>query len=61
MEQVRRTQRPLTITKRGRPVARLVPTLPEEDRPWLRLRGGATHVGDVVSPAVEERDLRALR
>ena len=61
MERVRRTQRPLTITKRGRVVAQLVPPPPEEGQPWLRLRGSATRVGDVLSPVVAERDIRALR
>jgi len=30
--EVKRTRRPVTITKRGRPVARLVPVEPEEQR-----------------------------
>ena len=61
MERVRRTRRALVITKRGRAVAQLVPPPPEERRPWLRLRGSATHVGDVISPVVAERELRVLR
>lgn len=61
MERVRRTRRPLTITKRGHVVAQLVPPPPEDARAWLRLRGSATHVGDVISPVVEEGDIRALR
>ncbi|MGH7823483.1 MAG: type II toxin-antitoxin system prevent-host-death family antitoxin [Candidatus Binatia bacterium] len=61
MERVRRTRRPLTMTKRGRIVAQLAPPPPEEARAWRRLRGSATHVGDVVSPVVDKRDVRALR
>jgi prevent-host-death family protein len=61
MEHVGRTRRPLTITKRGRPVAQLVPPPPEDTKPWLRLRGSATRSGDVLSPVVKERDIRALR
>ena len=61
MERVRRTRRPLTITKRGQAVAQLVPPPPEETKPWLRLRGSATRVGDVLAPVIEESDIVALR
>lgn len=60
MERVRRTRRPLTITKRGRPVAQLVPPPPEDAKPWLRLRASAVHVGDVLGPVVDESDIEAL-
>lgn len=61
MEHVRRTRRPLTITKRGRAVAQLVPPPPQDTKPWLRLRGSASDCGDVLSPVVDERDIQALR
>jgi prevent-host-death family protein len=61
MEQVRRTRKPVLITKRGRVVAQLAPPPPEAVKPWLRLRGSVVRAGDVVSPVVRPREIRALR
>ena len=52
----------VTITKRGRVVARLVPAADTADRPWLRLRGASTRWhGDPFAPVVAERDVDALK
>ena len=52
MEDVRATRRPIVITKRGKPIARLVPE-PEEDE-WVgRLDGKFKVTGDIVSPIDE--------
>lgn len=61
IDRVRETAEPVTITKRGRVVARLIPAGDEDDRPWERLRGTASWHGDPVQPVIEERDIRALR
>jgi len=61
MEEVRRTRRPVLITKRGRVVAQLAPPPPSARKPWLRLRGSATFIGDVLSPVVGEDEIEALR
>jgi len=61
MEQVRRTRKPILITKRGRVVAHLAPPPPEVVKPWLRLRGSVVRARDAISPAVSPRDIRALR
>lgn len=43
----------VTILKRGRPVARLVPPLREtDDAPQKRLRGTVKIKGDVIGPAL---------
>jgi prevent-host-death family protein len=54
MDQVRATRRPIVITKRGKPVARLVPV--EERMPSIfgRMRGTVTIQGDIVGPTGEE-------
>jgi prevent-host-death family protein len=54
MEQVRTTRRPIVITKRGKPVARLVPM--EEEMPSIfgRMRGTVMIQGDIVEPTGEE-------
>lgn len=61
LDQVNQRGEAITITKRGRVVARLVPAGDEEDRPWLRVRGRATWTGDPLAPAVDEDDIDALR
>ena len=63
LDQVKDDGRPITITKRGHIVARLVPALTddEDERPWLRVRGRATWIGDPLPPAVDEDDIDALR
>ena len=52
---------PITITKRGRIVARLVPAGEEDERPWLRVRGTARWLGDPFAPAIDESEIEALR
>ena len=51
----------VTITKRGRIVARLVPATALEDRPWERVRGRARWMGDPLAPVVEPSDVDALK
>lgn len=48
MEQVRKTREPVVITKRGRPVAKLVPP----DDIFGCLKGVIKIVGDIESPLV---------
>lgn len=56
MEQVRTTRRPIVITKRGKPVARL---LPMDEAPAGReifgcMKGTVAIQGDIVRPTGEE-------
>lgn len=58
LERVRRTRKPILITRFGKPVAEIGPP-PPPDRPetWLgALRGTARIEGDIVSPAASEED-----
>jgi prevent-host-death family protein len=61
LEQVRRTGSPVLVTKRGEPIAMVVPPPPPRAHPsWLGL-GAATGriVGDIVSPVVAEGEWEA--
>lgn len=61
MEDVRSTREPLIITKRGKPVAKLVPVNSKKDN-WIgRLDGKFKVTGDIVSPIVPLEDWEALR
>jgi prevent-host-death family protein len=50
MEDVRSTREPLIITKRGKPVAKLVPIEEKKDDFIGRLKGVIRVVGDIESP-----------
>ena len=61
IDRVRERGEPITITKRGRVVARLVPAGDEDERPWIGLRGRGAWTGDPFAPAVEEDEVEALK
>jgi prevent-host-death family protein len=61
MEQVRTTREPVLITKRGQPLAKLVPAEKSSDDFIGRLEGVITIVGDIESPIVPLEDWDALR
>ncbi len=53
---------PILITKRGKPVARLMPVRPDRPEDWsgaLRERGRIA--GDLVAPALDPGEWSALR
>jgi prevent-host-death family protein len=62
LERVRRTGRPLLVTKRGVPIAQVVPVPPEilPGGAFGAMAGSAEELGDVVSPLPEE-EWEALR
>lgn len=51
MEEVRRTRRPVTITKRGVPIAKLVPADPPAPFKLGTLAGRLTADDDLIEPA----------
>ena len=51
----------ITITKRGRVVAQVVPAGETDDRPWMRLRGTVRWTRDPLAPAITEADVEALK
>lgn len=61
VDQVDRTGEPVTILKRGRAVARVVPAASGERYPQDSLAGSVEIVGDVLSPALPEQVWDALR
>ncbi len=51
----------ITITKRGRVVARLVPAGDTDERPWMRVRGRVTGHGDPFEPVLDDFDIEAVK
>ena len=60
LEEVRQTGKPLRITKRGVPIAEVVPVARESSDWKGAMRGSAEIVGDVVSPAVDAEEWEVL-
>ncbi len=63
LERVRRTRKPVLITRFGLPVAEVVPpSVPPRPERWLgALRSRGRIRGDIVAPAMEAKDWEALR
>lgn len=63
LEQVRRTRKPIRITRHGTPVAEVVPASSVQDRSaWIgSMKDSIKILGDIVSPANEESEWEALR
>jgi prevent-host-death family protein len=57
LDQVSRTGEPVIVTKRGRPVARLVPAGPDGAVPSLA--GTVEIVGDILSPVLPAAEWEA--
>lgn len=62
LEEVRRTGHPVLVTKRGQPIAEIVPASRPADvkRRLGTLAGTARIVGDIISPAVDEEEWEQL-
>ena len=63
LERVRRTGKPVVVTRHGKPVAEVVPPTPEPpESDWLgSMRGRGRVVGDIVAPTVEPEEWEVLR
>jgi antitoxin (DNA-binding transcriptional repressor) of toxin-antitoxin stability system len=63
LERVRRTGRPLRVTRFGKPVADIVPPSPERPRSeWIgSMRGTLEIRGDLLAPSSELASWEALR
>ena len=63
LDRVRRTGRPLRVTRFGKPLADIVPpAAAASTRPWLgAMRGTARITGDLIQPAVPASEWDALR
>ena len=61
MEHVRTTGEPLVITKRGHPVAKLVPAESENETFLGRLKGAIKITGDIEAPIEPLRSWKVLK
>ena len=63
LEKVRRTGRPILVTRFGKPVAEIAPPPPPaRAKRWLgNMAGTLQIVGDIIGPASDEDDWEALQ
>lgn len=61
MEEVHASKEPVVITKRGRPIAKLVPAGRSSDNFIGRLQGVVKIVGDIESPIEPSENWETLR
>ena len=62
LDRVSKTGETLIITRRGKPLARVLPVSESPADDWLgSLRGSATATDDLIEPAVDAEEWEALR
>jgi antitoxin (DNA-binding transcriptional repressor) of toxin-antitoxin stability system len=63
LDEVDKTKISLRVTRRGRPIAEVIPTSPNmEERNWLGSMSDSMEIaGDVVSPVIEIQEIEALK
>jgi prevent-host-death family protein len=62
LDQVNKTKTPLRVTRRGKPIADVIPASIESDeRDWIgSMAGRMDIVGDIVSPIIDLKEIEAL-
>ena len=61
LDRVAQTREPVLVTRRGKPIARIVPPAPSPAGSWLgAMKGSVTIHGDIVAPVSESSDWEAL-
>ena len=56
LDEVEQKREPVLVTKKGRPIAKVIPLEPEEDPLAIYRFGGGKIVGDIISPANDPED-----
>jgi len=61
LEKVRATGEPLLVTRRGSPIAEVIPAPSTGKTSWLgTMQGTGSIVGDIIAPAASETDWEVL-
>jgi prevent-host-death family protein len=63
LEEVSKTKTPLRVTRRGKPLADIIPIHSDGDeRSWLGSMAGSVKItGDIVSPVIEMEEIEASK
>jgi len=62
LERVRKTHKPILVTRFGKPVAEVgPPAVPARPAHWLGCLAGTAHItGDIIAPVSAEKDWKTL-
>ena len=61
MDDIQATGEPVTVTKRGKPVVKVIPVESEKDDIFGFMAGKAEIVGDIESPVVPLQDWKVFK
>jgi prevent-host-death family protein len=62
LDQVKKTKKPIRITRFGKPVADVFPSAPVSSSDWMgSMKDSMQILGDIVSPANDENEWEVLR
>ncbi|HTW22951.1 MAG TPA: type II toxin-antitoxin system Phd/YefM family antitoxin [Candidatus Baltobacteraceae bacterium] len=63
LEQVSKTRTPLRVTRRGKPIADVIPPSAEiEEGSWIGCMAGSVEIlGEIVSPVIDTATIEALK
>jgi prevent-host-death family protein len=63
LEEVSKTKTTLRVTRRGKPIADVIPSSTEfDERDWIGSMAGRMDIsGDIVSPVIDKREIEALQ
>jgi len=62
LDEVNKTKKPIRITRRGKPIAEVVPPSPVTKKRKLgAMAGTVTILGDIVSPVIDMDEFEAYR
>ena len=62
IDEVQKTRQPLRITRRGKPVAEVIPAGPDHTRKFVGdLVGTGKIIGDIVGHVLDVKDMEAYR
>jgi prevent-host-death family protein len=63
LQEVSMTRTPLRVTRRGKPIADVIPaSLEGDEKSWIgSLSGSVDLVGDIVSPVIDVQAIEALK
>ena len=62
LDRVAQTREPILITRRGTPIARIIPPAPTPAASWLGSMKGSVEIrGDIVAPASDPSEWEVLR
>lgn len=61
LDRVAQTREPILITRRGKPIAKIIPPAPSPAASWLGSMKGSVEIhGDIVAPVSEPSDWEVL-